>query len=81
MIKEESESSPFYWLTKCEGTSEQIADLLDAEIHKPGKISDMFRKRSVAPQDPKLADALQNVHSKLQEALEILTAAVSGREH
>ncbi len=81
MIKKDSESSPFYWLTKCEGISEQIADLLDAEIHKPGKISDMFRKRSVAPQDPKLADALQNVHSKLQEALEILTASVSGWEH
>jgi hypothetical protein len=81
MIKEDSESSPFYWLTKCEGISEQIADLLDAEIHKPGKISDMFRKRTIAPQDPKLADELQHVHSKLQEALEILTAAVSSREH
>ena len=36
MSKENSRSSPFYWLNMCEGVSERITDLLDLEVHRPG---------------------------------------------
>jgi hypothetical protein len=79
MTKEVSKSSPFYWLNMCEGIAEQITDLLDEEVHRPGDAPDAFRK-DIPQQDPELANALQQVHSKLQEALDTLTAALSTRQ-
>ncbi len=37
MSKENSDNSPFYWLNLCEGVSERITDLLDADVHRPGE--------------------------------------------
>ena len=79
MTKELSKSSPVYWLNMCEGIAERITDLLDEEVHRPGVVADAFRK-NIPQQDPELANALQQVHSKLQEALDTLTAAVSTRQ-
>jgi hypothetical protein len=76
MADDEVASSPSYWLGKCEAVSEQIADRLDTERHRPGKIADLFRKRKATEQDPTLAAALRAVHSKLKEALDILSGAV-----
>jgi hypothetical protein len=79
MTKELSKSSPFYWLNMCEGVAERITDLLDEEVHRPGDAPDTFRK-DIPEQDPELANALQQVHAKLQEALNTLTAALSARQ-
>jgi len=80
MSKENSDNSPFYWLNMCEGVSERITDLLDADVHRPGEGVDIFRKQNSKQPDPELAAALRNVHSKLQEAFELLTAALSIRK-
>jgi hypothetical protein len=46
MSKENSDNSPFYWLNMCEGVSERITDLLDADVHRPGEGADIFRKQN-----------------------------------
>jgi hypothetical protein len=76
MSKQSSMNSPFYWLNMCEGVAEQITDLLDAEVHRPGDVSEKFRG-TIPQQDPALKSALQKVHSKLQEAHDLLTSALS----
>ncbi len=80
MSKENSDNSPFYWLNLCEGVSERITDLLDSDVHRPGEAADIFRKQSSKQPDPALSDALRNVHSKLQEALDLLTRALDSRK-
>ncbi len=79
MSKQNSMDSPFYWLNMCEGISERITDLLDLEVHRPGDVADQFRK-TIPEKDPALSDALQKVHAKLQEAHDLLAAALSSRK-
>jgi hypothetical protein len=76
MAKDESDSSPSYWLGECEALSEQIVDRLDTERHRPGEIANLFRKRKATEPDPALAAALRAVHSKLKEALDILSGSL-----
>ncbi len=50
MSKENSDNSPFYWLNMCEGVSERITDLLDADVHRPGEGADTFRNKTASSQ-------------------------------